>query len=58
MLLTPNRGNMSRSTLSSIDVGEPRLDGMKPSPWLSKRNSVRAKPSRAFITVEFEIVRL
>ncbi len=47
---TPKRGNISRSTLSSIDAGRPRLDGLNPSPWLSKRNSVRAKPSRAFST--------
>ena len=55
---TPKRGNIRRSTLSSIDAGSPRLDGLKPSPWLSKRNNVRAKPIRALITVVFEIVRL
>jgi hypothetical protein len=58
MPLTPNRGNMSRSTLSPTDAGSPRLDGLKPSPWLSKMNSVRANPSRALITVVFDIVRL
>ena len=55
---TPKRGNISRSTLSSIDVGNPRLDGLKPRPWLSKMNSVRAKPSRALSTVVIDIVRL
>ncbi len=58
MPATPKRGTISRSTLSSMAGGSPRLDGLNPSPWLSNRNSVRANPSRALSAVVFEIVRL